>query len=837
MVMTATSELLDELEDAFGAATTREFADPDAGLRVAQSKMDVANALSVRGAAFEDAKRAARLYGQCAAIGSGNDSTELESDAKSRFAQLMASVVVPNRDEARARSSELFRKLGDDQRGWGDHSHAAMSWTNSAVAILEMRNPTSEQLDAAYSLLEETLRLRAKGTVDAGYGQINLAIAGLKIAHRLPADQRRVKYSQLLKDFDRGARTLDKFEGSHCGSTYHNNVVETLTNWLEFELGESEEQLYTECLSADLDDSDSPLSRSQIVRMLVRNPGVLDLPETPEWVPTNTEIISHALARVPPLDRRLENAEAFLENDEPRPNHELRMRIFKLKSMLTELRGLPDPPFESFNSDWNAGSYEDYLVNALTFLTWTGAASYAEDQYVILVRRVIKCVLMIRASWSARDTERLFSRQPLAFRFAACELGRLGLWQDGFLLLEATRGIISSRSFGELSLDSDETDPVCQDVTWVHISNSPRAAYVFVFQDGRYFGKEFIGLGGRELSAEFVNLTRGGLLVSQDDDRSVATDSAQRISRLLQPIADWVDAQCADRVVLSLGGFFQSFPIWACGRLGESWLTGRRLISTAPSRAIAIRSAIGRATPMTLRALTVHEASALPGQSALEWSEHEPDVIRHITQSYLTVSTETATRSGLVASLETADAVHFTGHSSAEFDPLESSLITYGEPLTVRDILDAAVSSSLVVLASCQSALARNVQRQDEMLSVQTAMFYSGAGCVVGTTWPITDSAGFIFTVNFYEFLAQARQADAVSVEAVIRASTAALSWMRGASIADVNVVCDRYGAPNVSGDPQDRAFGFYEWAAVGVVGLLLGASRAQDVVEDLGAA
>jgi len=405
--------------------------------------------------------------------------------------------------------------------------------------------------------------------------------------------------------------------------------------------------------------------------------------------------------------------------------------------------------------------HEDYLTSALSFLSWEEASKSSGDRYLVLLRRVVECILVIRATWFAQDVERLLMRRPFAFRFAACELGRLGHWEDGFRLLEATRGIVSSRS-ADLPLHSDEADPISNAMSWLHISNSPRAAYVFVFQDGSYFGREFDELGGKELTAEFVNLTRGGLLVDQDDDRTLAKTSALRISKLLEPIADWIDEQCGDRVVLLPGGYFQAFPLWACGRLGDSWLAGRKLISTAPSRAIAIRSAKSGNALMTFRTLAVQHASSAPGSKPLKWSECEPSAISDVAQSYLSVETFYASHKSLVASLQSADAVHFTGHSSADLDPHKSALITYGEPLTVREILDASVSSSVVVLGSCQSALARNAQRQDEMLSIQTAMFYSGAKCVVGTSWPIIDPAGFVFTVKFYESLAYPKKLGAM---------------------------------------------------------------------------
>ena len=166
---------------------------------------------------------------------------------------------------------------------------------------------------------------------------------------------------------------------------------------------------------------------------------------------------------------------------------------------------------------------------------------------------------------------------------------------------------------------------------------------------------------------------------------------------------------------------------------------------------------------------------------------------------------------------------------------IKSALITYGEPLTVREILNTSVSSSVVVLGSCQSALARNVQHQDEMLSIQTAIFYSGAKCVVGTSWPITDLAGFVFTVKFYGYLRiQKKKKKSWSGWYLSKPWTALVQQRcRGcesASVAEINTICDRYGAPHVSGGPQEKAFGFYEWAAIGVVGVPLSTADTQAV-------
>ncbi|WP_207547240.1 CHAT domain-containing protein [Mycobacterium talmoniae] len=651
---------------------------------------------------------------------------------------------------------------------------------------------------------------------------MNLAIAESQILKRkLPPQERSAKYQQILKSFDRASRVFKKHGARHYKSIYHMSIIDTLMGWLGHEIEESRKSLYVGCIPPGFSIPNSfELTGAELVQMLIRNPGVLGLLETPEWVPAWPDVIKDALGRVPTFGRRLKEAESFIERSS-KSNHDLRIKVFELKSMLSQLTGLPEPPFDSFDSRWNAGLLEDYLTSALSFLMWERSDEYAENRYLTLLKRVLDCVIAIRSTWSAEDVERLLTRRTLAFRFSACELGRLGHWREGFLLLEATRGLVSSRSIADISLDSDEVDPISRNGSWVHVSHSPRAAYVFVFKDGNYFGKEFNGLGGWELTAEFLNLTRGGLLVDQDGDRTLAEASALRISKLLEPIADWVDEQCGNRIALLPGGYFQAFPFWACGHLGDSWLAGRKLISMAPSRAVAVRNAKKRSGPTASCSLSVQRASSVPGYNQLNWSEREADVITDGAPSHVNVSISDASRESLLMSLLSADAVHFTGHSSADIDPYESALITYGEPLSVRDILGASVSSSIVVLGSCQSALARNALRQDEMLSIQTAMFYSGCESVIGTSWPIRDAAGFAFTVKFYESLWHLMgSVDSLGVEVAIRACASALLWMRSVSVDELNSMFEHYGAPRVSGEPQEKAFGFYEWAAFGVVGV-----------------
>jgi CHAT domain-containing protein len=822
--VTVTGELLQQLEREFGIGLQREIPHIGSTIAIARPRMERANALNVRGVSTVDALVAARLYGECAAIATVFGAFDLTTDARSRFAQLIAWTAVPNRDEAAQRAAVLFQELGDELEARRDRDRAAMMWMNSGLTILEMRNPSGDELGAARELLDKTLRMRRRNTVDFAYSQMNLAVADLRtLDRRLRRTEHPAAFKEILRALDRSARAFKKHDGPNFRWAYHRGVVDALNKWLELEIERSEDALYATSIPAGFSMPNSVgLSGVELVRVIAKNPRILGLSAVPDWVPTRVEILTDALSRVDSFDRRIADAELYLKRS-GKPNHDLRTKLFELEAILTPLRGLPAPPFDAFDAKWHQGLYEEYLIHALGFLSWENSHEYPPDRYSELLLRLFECVRLIRRSWSFADIERLLQRQPTAYRFGACELGRLGLWRDGFRLLEATRGLVSSQTLSDDTVDADEQESAAANVSWVHVTNSPRGTYVFVCRDGVYSGREFAHASGGALAAEFTNLVQGGLLIDQTRNRPEAAASAKRLCALLEPVADWIAQTCGEFVVLHPGGFYQSFPLSSVGQLLTSRLDGRRRVSTTPSRAIALRS-FRRGAADALRTVSVQQASSVAGFADLPWSVHEPAAIDALLSPHMVVSSMDATRQSLTEALGSADLVHFTGHSSAVVDPQDSALVTYGEPMTARDILSIPISSPVVVLGSCQSALAMNMHAQDEMLSLQSAMYYAGAELVVGTSWPIRDSAAFVFSVKFFEAVAASGATSSQTLAGlVIGACAAATAWMRKAAVGDVNSAFQYYGAPLIQGSPDPAAaFDFYDWGAFGVVGALM---------------
>lgn len=788
--------------------------------QVAEPAMNEANRLNQRNAPFHRAIRAAELYGTCAAIAIDTDFHHLEVEAKSRYAQLLAWTVTPNRDESRLRASQLFFELGELCIKRNDNEFAAISLTNGALCLLEMSNPTNIQLLKAKDVCKRTIRMRRRGSVDYGYSEMNLALAERKTIGHLKTSERILALANILRALDRAIRVLKKHDEAPAAfrSIYHQNVIEVLSDWAGIEIERSKAKMYEKCVPENINpELKFGISRRLFVDLLISNPAVVDYLETPTWVPQYLEILTDATKRVKPIWTRLEAASKFSESS-PNATSGLRVATFQLQSLLLPLVGVPDVPIAALDTVWNEGNYETYFTAVAPIVTWEHSKTAVhESDYLTILRRIAFCLLEFRKTWSATDVERLLKRNPHTFRFAACELAHRGLWEDAFRLLESSRGLISSQTLND---DPSQYEAIRDDVSWVHLTHSPVAAYAIVRRDNSYSGAAFPELSGKSLTAEFHNVARGGILSAQDRRRSQAVESVSRIEQKLHPVSDWIRENTGERIALMPGGYFQSFPVAATGSLGVEFLEGRKTIVNSPSRAVNYRHKYVPRIPSRIRTASLQKASDVPGHSPLKWSRYEPAVLKEALSSKIwEIQEDNATAEGMKLSLRESDIVHFTGHSKSEFEASASHLVTYGQSISIPDILRHQTSSSMVVLGSCESALAHN---EDEMLSLQTATYYSGAKFVIGTTWSIMDPVGLAFSAIFYDALRLLGAFDAERIDLVVAIDAHAftLKWLRDATISEVNALFSKLNAPPIAPNGTLPAFKFYDWAAFTVIGI-----------------
>lgn len=821
--MTPTEVLVASIENAFASESHRDYSAWSlTDLRIAAHRqIGQANDRVTRSLTVDEAVALARIYGRWLPAARQRGEWKVESSIRSGLAQILMNVIVPNRDESRLRASELLEQIGNECIYNNDKLGAAIALTNSALAILEMHNATVGQIEKARQMCIKTKQMREKGSVDFAYSQMNLALADRKTVKLSREPDKRMQFKNILRSFDQAYRIFKKHKhlSSKYRAVYHQNILETLNDIIDYETDKVEKRLFPVSIPEGfVFDSSIGLDRVDFVRALRSNPLTLGYGETPDWVPSHKQIVCEVVAEIPEIYSRISKVKEFIKAS-TKVHDQLQIRLFQTETAVAGEFVTPEIPWDSLEATWESGYIESYFLTACSVLTWSESAPLSPPgKYSVLLGRIYECLLNFRRYWSVDDIGRLLARNPLTFRFASCGFAQLGDWKSAFLALEASRGLVSSKT-----LDMDPLEYLnCDDsVSWVHITHNPYATYCIMRKDGQFSGIELPALSGAILSAYFVNLTpnKAGPLSGRKIERGRAIKFAEEISQLLKPLSDWLDSNTGSRVALIPGGYYQAFPVWACGSIGESVLDGIRKVYSVPSREIAIRNS-GRnrpaldAEPARLRVL---DASAVPGSDELKWSSKEGIAIRSIMSPVTDFVEEDATRSSFLNALNSDDIVHFTGHSSADADPIRSHLVTHSGDVSCEEILDRGIKAKLVVLGSCESGLARNFTMQDEMLTIQTAVYYAGANFVIGTSWSIYDPPAFAFTVKFYEHLGSNPNIDASSI---YQSYVFAVSWLRKASRSELDVLRKRYGVQANPLAGNEPAFTFYDWAAFGVVGV-----------------
>lgn len=768
----------------------------------------------------QDAVELATALGKCySAIGETHKADFL-NEVRSLLAQAIGRMLAPNRDECRRRASEEFSQLYEDELKQSHKGNAAIALTNSALLLLELANPTKEELEEAERSCQRSLAMRAKGTIDYAYAEMNLSLAKRKNISRLIDHDKPVAFQDILHGLDRSRKVFDRLgvDQSEYEFEYQHNVIETLQDWLEFEMRQErkrrDEGSYHHCKGMAEALGISP---DIYVAALRSNPEVVGCSEVPAWLPKESEICGKAIERVPGLRDRIQKCYEFLDAESGR-YPELEIKAFDLRVAMFHADGVPTIPWSALDAIWDKGDRELYFIKASRIVSWCGMSTGSMPKcYPRLLLRFEVCINHFRDKWRSEDVRRLLERNPVTFRFVACELARLSMWEDAFNLLEASRGINSTQTWkSRPQVVSSIRD--CH--TWVHVTHSPRASYVIMKRDDKFLGREFPELSGKSLVPLFVNFVTGGLQRRLKDSREHASIAAVKISEKITPLANWIRDNSCESVVIMEGGFYQGFPVWACGYLASDFVSGQRMIVSSPSRFLALRDREDPSVRECPDSLYFVEASSVPGMAELSYGKREQTSIQESFGPVLEVYSQSATPGVLKQVLMGGGIVHYSGHSRAAHDPLHSAILTYSDDFTVSDMLKIPIGSHLVCFASCESAMSLNALHQDEYLSMQSAAFYAGARMVVGTNWPVADLTAFVFSSAFYRSLG-----DSVGVsldgpfdQYVVSAFRSAVSTVFHFTATDLEQLLGCSVVGSICGD--SRIFGFYDWAAFKLLGV-----------------
>ncbi|MCT1922685.1 CHAT domain-containing protein [Brevibacterium luteolum] len=649
------------------------------------------------------AKRLGALAGTFSAL----NIPELEIRIRTLFAEILSRTHVPNKDVALRLGAERYESAAFYYKKIGMPRESSICIANAGAKLMELTDESPNDRRKALRLLEQSYRIKKKcgDKEDVAYSLINVATARRKLADIDGVNPD----AYFTRAWTEAKNAITLFQRNGCADLTVNTTVlkaktDILVSWIKYRAEKADKEY---------------------------DPMTLKFKEAER----------EALLRV--ITSRITEAD---ENQAA----ELRWLRFRITDYLAHGHRLTNDAYAYLELLWSNELYSDLITYGVPFVN---PPLVSDDRYATFLVWLVESLEQFRASRNREDIDRLLREDASTFRFAGCELARLGNYQAAFKTLELSRGLVLPET-----LDAFQTEiKIPSKVTFAHISHSPNGiACVFARQangEVAYTGK-FFETNMKDFSERFHNYEPQGdigLIPAQiRGDRQAAARKALEIADSLVPLAEYLKEECpADNcLVLIPGGYFQAFPLTSMTTSTGSSIIDSLNASIAPF----VASQLASGFDIDTRTVSLVVAADSPGLQTLPYSVHDSIAI---SNSGLDVSTPNATRDSLLSSGSAYKYVHFSGHSTSHIDPRFSSIALDAGEITAQDIFDGLIRTQGVFLSSCQSGMSLHTSAQlsEEVISLQSAFFYSGASVSIGTSWPVLDITAHVFTGLFYNAL------------------------------------------------------------------------------------
>ena len=298
----------------------------------------------------------------------------------------------------------------------------------------------------------------------------------------------------------------------------------------------------------------------------------------------------------------------------------------------------------------------------------------------------------------------------------------------------------------------------------------PRALVEFV-QEGRRLlavvvtaaaGPRLVTLGdvadevSRELATLRASMRRLARGARSDASRAVARSNAEHAAaRLDALLLTPLRARIGDReLVLVPTGELHAVPWAALPSCGS------RATSVAPSAALWLRAALGRASAAGDRAARGTDASdlLLAAGPGLPEAAAEVRALADRHPGAAVLSPEAATVAGVTAALEHARLAHLASHGTFRADnPLFSALALTDGPLTVYDLERLHGTPVDMILSACDSGVTA-VRPGDELMGFSGALLALGTSALIASVVPVPDEPTHRLMLALHERLAAGRE-------------------------------------------------------------------------------
>jgi hypothetical protein len=279
-----------------------------------------------------------------------------------------------------------------------------------------------------------------------------------------------------------------------------------------------------------------------------------------------------------------------------------------------------------------------------------------------------------------------------------------------------------------------------------------------------------------------VTRFRNARQIAQDDAASLRT--RRNAQHAMMDILAWAWGAITDPVLTALGYTVtpreesaREWPrVWWCptGTLAYLPLHAAGHHADAATGAVNPRTVLDRVVSsyaLTIRSLGYARRSATAGQAAdrrgslivaptevpgvapLHRVAEEARTIARLMPGSTVINGPAATRDAVLAALAEHRVAHLACHGVSDWTTPQSSRLVLADhataPLTVADIAALRLDADLAFLSACETTEAP-ARLTDEMVHITSAFQLAGFRQVIGTLWPINDSAACEIATKIY---------------------------------------------------------------------------------------
>ena len=150
---------------------------------------------------------------------------------------------------------------------------------------------------------------------------------------------------------------------------------------------------------------------------------------------------------------------------------------------------------------------------------------------------------------------------------------------------------------------------------------------------------------------------------------------------------------------------------------------------------------VGEGRPPPIGRPIVVAVSNAPGYRELPGARSEAELVGRLVHEPVSLIDGQATRAAVAAALVGSSTAHFACHGTTSQNPSDSHLVLHDGPLAVRDISRLHIQDAyFAYLSACTTAFG-GTALVDEAIHISSTFQLAGFRHVIGTLWPVADTA------------------------------------------------------------------------------------------------